>query len=55
MYSYVEKYAEFKIQSLKKSAGTQSCYAQRNTHGVKLQNKSKNGDTLVFYTLKCNS
>ena len=29
-----KKYAEFKNQSLKKSAGTQNCYAQRNTPGV---------------------
>ena len=34
MYSYVEKYAELENLSLKKSAGTQSCDAQRNTHGV---------------------
>ena len=34
MCSYVEKYAEFKNQTLKKSAGTQKCYAQRNTPGV---------------------
>ena len=34
VYSYIEKYAEFKNQSLKKSAGTQGCYAQRNTNGV---------------------
>ena len=32
--SYVEKYAEFKNQTLKKSAGTQKCYAQRSTPGV---------------------
>ena len=32
--SYVEKYAEFKNQTLKKSAGTQKCYAQWNTTGV---------------------
>ena len=32
--SYVEKYAELKNQTLKKSAGTQKCYAQRNTPGV---------------------
>ena len=32
--SYVEKYAEFKNQSLKKSAGTQTGYMQRNTPGV---------------------
>ena len=32
--SYVEKCAEFKNQILKKkSAGTQKCYAQRNTSG----------------------
>ena len=33
VYSYVEKYAELKNQSLKKSVGTQSCYAQRDTPG----------------------
>ena len=33
MCSYVEKYAEFKNQTLKKSAGTQKCYAQRYTPG----------------------
>ena len=32
--SYVEKCAEFKNQTLKKSAGTQKCYAQQNTPGV---------------------
>ena len=32
--SYVEKCAEFKNQTLKKSAGTQKCYAQRNIRGV---------------------
>ena len=31
--SYVEKSAEFKNQTLKKLAGTQKCYAQRNTPG----------------------
>ena len=34
VYSYVEKYAEFENQSLKKLAGTQCCYGQRNTLGV---------------------
>ena len=34
VYSYVEKYAEFKIEVLKKSIGTQKCYARRNTPGV---------------------
>ena len=34
VYSYVEKYAEFKNETLKKSAGTQKCYARRNTPGV---------------------
>ena len=33
VYSYIEKYAEFKNQTLKKSAGTQNCYARRNTRG----------------------
>ena len=32
--SYVEKCAEFKNQTLKKSAGTQKCYAQWNIPGV---------------------
>ena len=32
--SYGEKCAEFKNQTLKKSAGTQKCYAERNTPGV---------------------
>ena len=32
--SYVEKNAEFKNQTLKKSAGTQKCYEQGNTPGV---------------------
>ena len=32
--SYVEKYAEFKDRTLKKSAGTQKCFALRNTPGV---------------------
>ena len=32
--SYEEKYAEFKIKLLKKLAGTQKCYAKRNTPGV---------------------
>ena len=31
---YVEKWAEFKNQTLKKSAGTQKCYAQRNNPGI---------------------
>ena len=31
--SYVGKCAEFKNQTLKKSTGTQKCYAQRNTTG----------------------
>ena len=32
--SYVEKCPEFKNQTLKKSAGTQKCYAQWNAPGV---------------------
>ena len=32
--SYVEKYAELKNQTIKKSVGTQKCYARRNTRGV---------------------
>ena len=34
IFSYAEKCAEFKNQTLKKSAGTQKCYAQWNTPGV---------------------
>ena len=34
VYSYVEKCAEFKNQTLKKSTGTQKCYVQWNTPGV---------------------
>ena len=34
MCSYVEKYAKFINQTLKKTAGTQKCYAQWNTPGV---------------------
>ena len=30
---FVEKCAEFKNQTVKKSAGTQKCYTQRNTPG----------------------
>ena len=42
--SYVEKCAEFKNQTFKKSAGTQKCYAQRNTPGYAIsQNSAKMG------------
>ena len=41
VYSYTEKYAEFKNQSLKKSVGTQSCYAQRNPPWVASSKISK--------------
>ena len=34
VFSYVEKYVEFKNQSLKKSAGIQTGYMQKNTPGV---------------------
>ena len=51
--SYVEKYAEFKNQTLKKSAGTQKCYAQRNTPGVcNISNSAKMGVPLHVYNLK---
>ena len=44
MCSYVEKCAEFKNQNLKKSAGTQKCYAQLNTPGYAIcQNSAKMG------------
>ena len=51
--SYVEKCAEFKNQTLKKSAGTQKCYTQRNTPGVCniSQNGSKMRIPLQVYTL----
>ena len=53
VYSYVEKYAEFKNQSLKKIGWyTKLLCATEYPWVEKLQNKSKNGDTLVFYTLK---
>ena len=42
--SYVEKCAEFKNLTLKKSAGTQKCYVQRNTPGKAIsQNSAKMG------------
>ena len=49
VYSYVEKYAEFKNQSLKQSAGTQSRFAQRNTPGgasskIRLTSSPKGND-----------
>ena len=34
VFSYVEKCAELKNKTFQKSAGTQKCYAQRNTPGV---------------------
>ena len=41
-----------KIKFLKKSAGTQKCYAQRNTPGYALsQNGAKIGVPLQFYNL----
>ena len=51
--SYVEKCAKFKNQTLKKiSAGTQKCYAQRNTPGCAIsQNSAKMGVPLQVYTL----
>ena len=52
MCSYVEKCAEFKNQTLKKSAGTQKCYAQRNTQGYAIsQNSAKMGVPLQVYSL----
>ena len=46
--SYVEKCIEFKNQTFKKSAGTQRCYAQRNTPGVgNISKERKNGGILV--------
>ena len=50
--SYVEKCAEFKNQTLKKSAGTQKGYGQRNTPGYAIsQNRAKMGISLQIYTL----
>ena len=47
MCSYVEKYAEFENQTLKKSAGTQTGYMQRNTPRVTPITKlPQNWDTL---------
>ena len=41
-----------KIKLLKKSAGTQKCYAQRNTPGYAIsQNSAKMGVPLQVYTL----
>ena len=52
MCSYVEKCAKFKNQTLKRSAGTQKCYAQRNTPGCAIsQNSAKMGVPLQDYTL----
>ena len=46
--SYVEKFAEFKNQTLKISPGTQRCYAQRNTPGGRQYLKiAQNGGILV--------
>ena len=50
--SYVKKCAEFKNQTLKKSAGTQKFYAQRNTPGYEIsQNSAKMGVPLHVYNL----
>ena len=46
--SYAEKCAKFKNYTLKKSAGTQKCYAQRNTPGYAI---AKMGLPLQVYTL----
>ena len=62
VFSHVEKCAEFKNKTLKKSAGTQKCYAQRNTPGCAIsQNGAKMGVPLQVYSLnhvisvvKCN-
>ena len=50
--SYVEKCAEFKNQTFKKSVGTQKCFAQRNTPGYAIfQNSAKMGVPLQVYNL----
>ena len=47
MFSYVEECAEFKNQTLKKPAGTQKYYAQRNKPGYTIsQNSAKMGVSL---------
>ena len=52
MFSHVEKCTDFKNQTLKKSAGTQKCYAQRNIPGYALsQNSAKIGVPSQVYTL----
>ena len=52
VFSYVEKCAEFKNQTLKKSAGTQKCYAHGIPPGYALsQNSAKMGVPLQVYTL----
>ena len=52
MCSYVEKCAEYKTQTLKKSAGTQKCYAQSNTPGYAIsQNTAEMGVSLYSYNL----
>ena len=50
--SYVEKCAELKNQTLKKSAGTQKCYAYRNTPVYAIsQSSAKRGVPLQVYIL----
>ena len=47
--SYVESELNSKIKLLKKSAGTQKCYAQRNTPGIcNISNSAKMGCTFMF-------
>ena len=51
-YPWGMQYAEFKNQTLKKSTGTQKCYAQRNTPGYAIsQNSAKMGVPLQVYAL----
>ena len=52
LFSCVEKCAEFKKQTLEKSAGTQKSYAQLNTPGFTIsQNSAKMGVSLWVYHL----
>ena len=45
VFSYVEKCAELKNQTLQKIAGTQKCYVQRNTRAVgNISKLHKNGE-----------
>ena len=50
--SYVEKCAEFKNQTLKKSAGTQTCYVQQNIPGYAISQNIAKWDYPCRFILK---